>query len=135
MQDDPGPRRPVSSSAWTGVPDEQPSLYGDFTPRTYQPPVDPAERHRLIVLGALFLGFLLLSILCWFMLSLHSPPRPSAATGHTEALHLPVRRGGAITIYVQPTEAVVCIGLFLGSIIAPGCYLAWNAFRQRRPPR
>jgi hypothetical protein len=43
-----------------------------------------------------------------------------------------------ITIYVQPAEAVVCIGLFLGSIIAPGCYLAWNFFRQgrrRSPPR
>ena len=89
-----------------------------------------------IILAALFLGFLLLSIFCWFMLSLHSPPRPSVETGHTEALHLPAGRGGRmITIYVQPAEAVVCIGLFLGSVVAPGCYLAWDAFRKRRPPR
>ncbi|MFC7554028.1 hypothetical protein ACFQU7_20235 [Pseudoroseomonas wenyumeiae] len=118
------------------MPDGPPSRYGSFTPTTYQPPADPAERRQLVILGALFLVFLLLSIFCWFMLSLHSPLRPSVETGHTEALHFPAGRGGRMmTIYVQPAEAVVCIGLFLGSVIAPGCYLVWDFFRKRRPPR
>ena len=124
------PPRPLSSTAWTGLPSETP--YSGSNLR-WQPPIDPARLHTVLMVVLLIAGVLLLQAVWWVKLSIYSPLAPCTASEQTEALTLHKRRQGPPThiIYVRPAEALISRALAVGAFAVPGGYLAWDALRRR----
>jgi hypothetical protein len=127
------PRPPLSSSGWTGLPPEDTSPYREFR-QHYKPPVDRQRAIQLTIAGLLFFGFLGASVGWWWMLSFHSPPSASLATGHTLWLPFPVGRGPTAAIYVRPWEGYVGMGLVVLAFVSPGIYLALKGYFWRKTP-
>lgn len=119
--------RSYPSSSWTGIPEASAS------PPPAPPPVTPAGKREALMIAIVFLLFLadvLLWVVWWLLLALHSPSSPSVSTGHTELL-----RSGrgllSLRIYVTPTEAQITSGLALLTLFLPAGYFVWRKVRGR----
>lgn len=124
------PPRAVSSTAWTGLPPETPCSGRNLH---WQPPIDPARLHTVLMVVLLCGGVLLLQAVWLVTLIVRSPLAPSAASRQTEALVLYKPRRGPPThvAYVTPAEALINRALALSVFAVPGGYLAWGALRRR----
>lgn len=114
-----------SSTGWTGVEEPPANPYGSS-----RPPQSPEMVAATMLAGLLGFGGFILHLGWRMLLSLHSPLRPSAATGHTEPLG-----GGRYSptiLYVQPIEVWVDLALLCSCFLMPGAYLGWRWLRRRR---
>lgn len=121
------PSRALSSSSWTGVPEETPK---SPLSQEWNPPQDRMQLAQAMVACAYLLLGLLLYGLWWFILSLHSPVAPDAASGHV--IEFSPGRGSGQKIFVTELESLIGLLLLLASVLAPAVYLIWISERRRK---